>query len=79
MKKLVRPPLQTCGRKHPSWPSSPTAELGDLKVISEGVFNESNLPDGAFLLRAESADFDTPISTGEGAVTVNITGVYGLK
>ena len=54
-------------------------ELGDLKVISEGVFNESNLPDGAFLLRAESADFDTPISTGEGAVTVNITGVYGLK
>ena len=54
-------------------------ELGELKVVSEGVFDESNLSSGAFLLRAESADFDTPISTGEGAVTVNITGVYELK
>ncbi len=54
-------------------------ELGELKVVSEGVFSESNLPSGAFLLRAEAADFDTPISTGEGAVTVNITGVYELK
>ena len=54
-------------------------ELGDLKVISEGVFGGSNLPDGVFALRAESPDFDTPISTGEGAVTVNISGVYELK
>ncbi len=54
-------------------------ELGELKVVSEGVFSESNLPPGAFLMRAESADFDTLISTGEGAVTVNITGVYELK
>ena len=54
-------------------------ELGELKAVSEGIFDESNLPSGAFLLRAESADFDTPISTGDGAVTVNITGVYELK
>ncbi len=54
-------------------------ELGDLKVVSEGIFDETNLPDGAFLLRAEATDFDTPISTGEGAITVSITGVYELK
>ena len=54
-------------------------ELGELKVISEGIFDESDLPAGALLLRAESSGVETPISTGEGAVTVHITGVYELK
>ena len=54
-------------------------DLGELKVVSEGVFDETNPPDRAFLLRAEAAGFDTPISTGEGAITVSISGVYELK
>ena len=54
-------------------------ELGELKVVSEGIFHGSDLISGAVMLRAESASFDTPISAGEGAVTVSISGVYELK
>jgi len=54
-------------------------ELGDLKAVSEGDFGGPQVPFPAALARSESADFDTPISSGEVAVTVNITGVYELK
>lgn len=53
-------------------------ELGDLKLVSEGSFGGQSFPAPA-ALRAESASFDTPISTGESAVTVSISGVYELK
>ena len=54
-------------------------ELGDLKAVSEGDFGGPQVPFPAALARSESEGFDTPISSGEVAVTVNITGVYELK
>lgn len=54
-------------------------ELGDLKMVSEGDFGGPQVPFPAALARSESADFDTPISSGEVAVTVIISGVYELK
>ncbi len=54
-------------------------ELGDLKVVSEGDFGGRQVPFAAALVRDESAGFDTPISSGEVAVTVSISGVYELK
>ena len=54
-------------------------ELGDLKMVSEGDFGGPQVPFPAALARSESADFDTPISSGEIAVTVIISGVYELK
>lgn len=54
-------------------------ELGDLKVVSEGDFGGPEVPFPAALARAESADLATPISSGEVAVTVSISGVYELK
>ena len=54
-------------------------ELGDLKAVSEGDFGGPQIPFRAALAASESADFDTPISSGEVAVTVVISGVYELK
>ncbi len=54
-------------------------ELGDLKVVSESDFGGPGVPFPAALTRAESADVETPISSGEIAVTVSISGVYELK
>lgn len=54
-------------------------ELGDLKVVSEGDFGGPQVPFPGALARAESADLETPISSGEVAVTVGISGVYELK
>ena len=54
-------------------------ELGDLKVVSEGDFGGPPAPFAAALARSESADIDTPISSGEVAVTVSVSGVYELK
>lgn len=54
-------------------------ELGDLKAVSEGDFSGPQVPFPAALARSESADFDTPISSGEVAVTVTVSGVYELK
>ena len=54
-------------------------ELGDLKAVSEGDFGGPQVPFPAALARSESADVDTPISSGEVAVTVSISGVYELK
>jgi len=54
-------------------------ELGDLKAVSEGDFGERQFAFRAALAASESADFDTPISSGEVAVTVIISGVYELK
>ena len=54
-------------------------ELGDLKAVSEGDFGGLPVPFPAALARSESAGLDTPISSGEVAVTVSISGVYELK
>lgn len=54
-------------------------ELGDLKAVSEGDFGGPQVPFPAALARSESADLATPISSGEIAVTVSISGVYELK
>lgn len=54
-------------------------ELGELKVITETDFGGPQIPFPAALARAESADMATPISSGEAAVTVSISGVYELK
>lgn len=54
-------------------------ELGDLKVVSEADFGGPQVPFPAALARSESADLETPISSGEIAVTVSISGVYELK
>ena len=54
-------------------------ELGDLKAVSEGDFSGPQVPFPAAPARLESLDFDTPISSGEVAVTVIISGVYELK
>ena len=54
-------------------------ELGDLKAVSEGDFSGPQVPFPAALARSESAELDTPISSGEVAVTVVISGVYELK
>lgn len=54
-------------------------ELGDLKSVAEGDFSGPQVPFPAALARAESADAATPISSGEVAVTVIISGVYELK
>lgn len=54
-------------------------ELGDLKVVSEGGFVEREFAFRAALVSDDSAGFDTPISSGEVAVTVSTSGVYELK
>ena len=54
-------------------------ELGELKAVSEGDFSGPQVPFPAALARSEAAQFDTPISSGEVAVTVIISGVYELK
>lgn len=54
-------------------------QLGDLKMVSEGDFSGPQVPFSAAIARSESADFDTPISSGEVAVTVSVSGVYELK
>ena len=54
-------------------------ELGNLKLISEGgfggVFRESF---GLDSLAASGAYYDTPISVGEGEISVTVYGVYEL-
>ena len=54
--------------------------LGDLKVVSElpgiGLGEEMF---GLALFAAESASYDTPVSTGEETITVNVYGVYELR
>lgn len=54
-------------------------ELGDLKIISETPIggNGGPLLERAFA-QSTAASFDTPISAGEGAVTVVVYGVYEL-
>ena len=54
-------------------------ELGELKTVSEGDLSGPQVPFPAALARSESAQFDTPISSGEVVVTVIISGVYELK
>jgi uncharacterized protein YggE len=55
-------------------------ELGDLKVVSDGILGGSEeFAFAAGLVRDDSAGFDTPISSGEVAVTVRTSGVYELK
>jgi len=54
--------------------------LGDLKIVSEipgiGLGEEMF---GLALFAAEAASFDTPVSTGEKTITVNVYGVYELR
>lgn len=54
-------------------------ELGELKMVSEGSFNGPQVPFPAAFARDESAGQATPISSGEVAITVSISGVYELK
>ena len=54
-------------------------ELGDLKIVSEENFDGPEFAFTAALVRNDSAGSATPISSGEVAVTVSISGVYELK
>ena len=56
-------------------------ELGDLKLLTEGGGGGGGIfPEAAVLLAAGSAAFglDTPVTAGEGEVTVIVFGVYKL-
>ena len=54
--------------------------LGDLKMVSESPIGPDLFaPVLAFAASASTREFDTPISTGENAVTVSVHGVYELR
>ena len=56
-------------------------ELGDLKLLTEGGGGGGGIfPEAAVLLAAGSAAWglDTPVTAGEGEVTVIVFGVYEL-